>query len=81
MVQVATAYVTRLSLCRKLHLFLGKSTTTVVTRAALFDLNMHIIVYQLGPGERPQLINWAAYCSPQPSYLYLRAYFYREGRE
>ena len=29
-----------LFLCRKLHLFLGKSTNTAVTRAALFDPNM-----------------------------------------
>ena len=32
------------SLCRKLHLFLGKSTKTAATRAALFDFNMHQIV-------------------------------------
>jgi len=30
-----------LFLCRKLHLFLGKSTKTAATRAALFDSNMH----------------------------------------
>jgi len=30
---------------RKLHLFLEKSTTTAATRAALFDSNMHQIVY------------------------------------
>jgi len=33
-----------LFLCRKLHLFLGKSTKTAATRAALFDSNMHQIV-------------------------------------
>jgi len=32
-----------LSMCRKLHLFLEKSTKTAATRAALFDSNMHQI--------------------------------------
>ena len=35
-------------LCRKLHLFLGKSTKTAATRAALFDFDMHQIVCRLG---------------------------------
>jgi len=35
-----------LFLYRKLHLFLGKSTKTAATRAALFDSNMHQIVPQ-----------------------------------
>jgi len=30
-------------MCRKLHLFLEKSTKTAATRAALFDSNMHQI--------------------------------------
>jgi len=33
--------ISSLFLCRKLHLFLGKSTKTAATRAALFDSNMH----------------------------------------
>jgi len=36
-------------LCRKLHLFLGKSTKTAATRAALFDSNMHQIVFAADP--------------------------------
>jgi len=44
-------------LCRKLHLFLGKSTKTAATRAALFDSNMYQIVYRLGLRPRP---NWGA---------------------
>jgi len=35
-------------LCRKLHLFLRNSTETAATRAALFDSNMHQIVFWLG---------------------------------
>jgi len=37
-----------LFLCRKLHLFVGKSTKTAATRAALFDSNAHLL---LGRGE------------------------------
>jgi len=33
--------ISNLFLCRKLHLFLRKSTKTASTRAALFDSNMH----------------------------------------
>ena len=40
-------------LCRKLHLFLGKSTKTAAIRAALFDSNMHQIVYRLRLRPRP----------------------------
>jgi len=36
--------ISSLFLCGKLHLFLGKSTKTAATRAALFDSNMHQIV-------------------------------------
>ena len=36
-----------LFLCRKLHLFSGKSTKTATTRAALFDSNMHQVVCRL----------------------------------
>jgi len=46
-------------------LFLGKSTKTAATRAALFDFNMHQIVYLLGLRPRPY---WGAYSAPQ---LYL----------
>ena len=45
--------ISSLLLCRKLHLFLGKSTKTAATRAALFDSNMHQIVYRLGLCPRP----------------------------
>ena len=40
-------------LCIKLHLFLGKSTKTAATSAALFDSNMHQIVCRLGLRPRP----------------------------
>jgi len=36
-----------LFLCRKLHLFLGKSAKTAATRAALVGSNMHQIVCRL----------------------------------
>ena len=36
-----------LFLCRKLHSFLGKSTKTAATRAALFDSNVHRTVCRL----------------------------------
>jgi len=39
--------------CRKLQLFLGKSTKTAATRAALFDSNMHQMVCRLGLRLRP----------------------------
>ena len=42
-----------LFLCRKLHLFLGKSKKTDAARAAFFDSNMHRIVCRLGL-SRPQ---------------------------
>ena len=51
-----------LFLCRKLHLFLGKSTKTAGTRAALFDFNMHQIVCRLG--LRPT-DHWGAYSAPR----------------
>jgi len=45
-------------------LFLGKSTKTAVTRAALFDSNMHQIVCRLALRPRP---HWGAYsASPDP---------------
>jgi len=46
-------YDIELVLCRKLHLFLGKSTKTAATTAALFDSNMHQIVCRLGLRPRP----------------------------
>jgi len=39
--------------CRKLHLFLGKSTKTAATIAALFDFNMHQILCRLGLRPKP----------------------------
>jgi len=53
-----------LFLCRKLHLFLGKSTKTAATRAAIFDSNMHQIVCRLGLCPRS---NWGSLQrSPDP---------------
>jgi len=46
-------YDIKLVLCRKLHFFLGKSTKTAGTRAALFESNMHQIVSRLGLRLRP----------------------------
>jgi len=46
-------YDIKLVLCRKLHLFLGKSTKTAATRAALFDSNMHQIICRLRLRPRP----------------------------
>jgi len=46
--------ISSLFLCRKLHLFLGKSTQTASTRAALLDSNMHRIICRLGLRPRPQ---------------------------
>ena len=45
--------ISSLFLCRKLHLFLGKSTKTAATTAALFDSNMHQIVCRLRLQPRP----------------------------
>ena len=62
---------------RKLHLFLGKSTKTAATRAALFDCNVHQIVYRLGLCPRP---HWGSLQrSPDPSCIW-GTYFYRKGR-
>ena len=49
-------------LCRKLHLFLGKSTKTAATRAALFDSNMHQIVCRLQLRPQPHLGNLQRFC-------------------
>jgi len=52
-------------LCRKLHLFLGKSTETAATRAALFHSNMHQIVCRLRLHLRR---HWGAYSAlPGPT--------------
>ena len=53
--------ISSLFLCRKLHLFLGKSTKTAATRTALFDSNMHQIVCRLVLRPRP---HWGAYSAP-----------------
>jgi len=54
-------YDTRLVLCRKLHLLLGKSTKSAATRAALFDPNMHQVVCRLELRPRPAA---GAYSAP-----------------
>jgi len=45
-------------------LFLGKSTKTAATRAALFNSNMHQIVCRLGLRPRPTR---GVYCTPPDS--------------
>jgi len=45
--------ISSLFLCRKLRLFLGKSTKTAATRAALFDSNMQQIGCRLRLRPRP----------------------------
>ena len=63
-IQMVTRTISSYFLCRKLHLFLGKSTKTAATRAALFDSNMHQIVCQLGIRLRP---HWgSSQRSPRP---------------
>jgi len=62
-------------LCRKLHLFLGKSTKTVATRPAFFDSNMHQIVCRLGLCEV-----LGALSTPQTLYLYLGGGATSKGR-
>jgi len=56
-------------LCRKLHLFLGKSTETAATRAALFHSNMHQIVCRLRLHLSP---HWGAYIAPPDPLAVLR---------
>ena len=51
-------------LCRKLQSFLGKSTKTAATRAALFDSNMHQIVCRLWLRPRPHWATRGAYPAP-----------------
>ena len=73
MIQMVTPYDITLVLCRKLHLFLGKSTKTAATRAALFDSNMHEIVCRLGLRPTP---TGGAYSDPPDSLAVFReAYF------
>jgi len=58
-----------LFLCKKLHLFLEKSTKTVATRAALFVSNMHHIVCRLGLSPTP---HWGAYSAPPDPFAVFR---------
>ena len=70
--------ISSLFLCRKLHLFVRKSTKTAATRVALVDSNMHQIVCRLGLRPRP---HWGAYSAPpDPLAVFRVGYFYREGR-
>ena len=62
-------------LCRKLHLFLGKSTKTAATRAALFDSSMHQIVCRLRLCPRPHC--GILQRSARPISCILKAYFKR----
>jgi len=50
-VQMVTPYDIKLVLCRKLHLFLRKSTTTAATRAAPVDSNNMHQIFQTPLGE------------------------------
>ena len=52
-IQMVTSCGIKLVFVHKLHLFLGKSTKTAATRAAVFDSNMHQIVCRLGLRRRP----------------------------
>jgi len=62
-----------LFLCIKLHLFLGKSTKTAATRAALFHSNMHQIVCRQGLCPRP---HWGSLQrSPRPPSYIQEAFF------
>jgi len=57
-------YDIQLVLCRKLHLFLEKSTKTADTRFAVFDSNMHQIVCRLVLRPRPHWVSLQR--SPDP---------------
>jgi len=61
MIQMVTPHDIKLVLRRKLRLFLGKSTETAATRAALFDSNTHRIVRRLRLRPRP---TGGAYSAP-----------------
>jgi len=68
-----------LFLCRKLHLFLGKSTKTAATRAALFDTNMYQIVCLLALRPRP---HWGSLQrSPRPLAVFRGTTSKGRGRE
>ena len=56
--------ISSLLLCRKLHLFLGKSTKTAATRAAFLDSNMHQIVCRLRLRPRPHWLSLQRFSSP-----------------
>jgi len=57
-------------------LFLGKSTKTAATGAALFDSNMHQIVCRLRLCLRP---HWGAYSSPPDPELYFGGLLLKGG--
>ena len=81
MTQVVTPYDIKLDfLCRKCQLFLGKSTKTAATRAALFHSDMHQIVCRLRLRPRP---HWEAYSAPPDPLAVFRGPTCkgREGRE
>jgi len=62
--ELGPPYDIKLVLCRKLHLFLGKSTKTAATRSAPFDSNMHQIVCRLELRPDP---TGGAYSAPPDS--------------
>jgi len=70
-------YDIKLVLCRKLHFFLGKSTKTAGTRAALFESNMHQSFLGWGFASDP-LGELAAL--PLTPYLYLGVLLLKGGK-
>ena len=66
-----------LFLCRKLHLFFGKSTKTAAIRAALFGSNMYQIVCPLGLHPIP---HWGACSAPSDPLAVFRGPRGRERR-
>ena len=61
-------------LCRKLHLFLGKSTKTAATRAALFDSNICTKSFD-GWGFAPDPTGRAYRAPAAPLAVFREAYF------
>jgi len=57
-------------------LFLGKSTKTAATRAALFDSNMHQIACRLGLRHKH---HWGAYSVPTDSLAVFRGLLLKRG--
>jgi len=63
--------------CRKLHLFLGKSTKTAATKASLFYSNIHQIVCLLGLSPKPY---WGSLQRSPDPFLYLGGLLLKRGK-